>query len=142
MSRQSMSRALDRFKHLCVAEQRRLSSAGGELLGVYAAARRQARGQDWTCGIYRLILISMCIYMYIYVCVYIQTYIYIYTSLDEFDHDFTATEPWKSLGRFKGSHFYGRIYPENPKVLVGDTAKTPRHGSFLYSAGVRRLEIG
>lgn len=36
-----MSRALDRFKHLCVAEQRRLSSAGGELLGVYAAARRQ-----------------------------------------------------------------------------------------------------
>ena len=40
--RQSMSRALDRFKHLCVAEQRRLSSAGGELLGVYAAARRQA----------------------------------------------------------------------------------------------------
>lgn len=38
---QSMSRALDRYKHLCDAEQRRLSSAGGELLGVYAAARRQ-----------------------------------------------------------------------------------------------------
>jgi len=38
---QSMNRALERFKQLCLAEQRRLSSAGGELLGVYAAARRQ-----------------------------------------------------------------------------------------------------
>ena len=37
-----MNRALERFKQLCLAEQRRLSSAGGELLGVYAAARRQA----------------------------------------------------------------------------------------------------
>ena len=41
-ARQSMNRALERFKQLCLAEQRRLSSAGGELLGVYAAARRQA----------------------------------------------------------------------------------------------------
>lgn len=45
-ARQSMNRALERFKQLCLAEQRRLSSAGGELLGVYAAARRQAPAWD------------------------------------------------------------------------------------------------
>ncbi len=44
-----MNRALERFKQLCLAEQRRLSSAGGELLGVYAAARRQAPEKKQSC---------------------------------------------------------------------------------------------